>query len=455
MNPVISVFGSSAIAKDSVDYQIAYEVGCLLAEAGFTVMSGGYMGTMEAVSKGANETGGHVIGVTSDEIERFRPIGPNPWVKEEIRYESGLDRLIHLVFNNVGMIALAGGIGTLAEISVALNVVQTVDQGSRPLVTLGEHWRDTLSDFVDSIYVGPNYRHLINFALTPKEAVALIIEKAPLSKVTDEPTPSSANRDAPIFLKLGGSLITDKTEFEKIRPDILKRVATEIAEIRQSNPNLKLLLGHGSGSFGHYHAHKHGTRVGVESHEGWLGFLAVSDSALRLNRIVVNALIDAGVPAISLSPSASASVADCHIKEMAVEPIQAALKAGLVPVIHGDVAFDQVRGGTILSTEEIMTYLAGHLKPSRFLLAGETPGVYGLEKEVIPTLTAENFEEIKPALGGSRGADVTGGMASKVQDMLTLSKNMGGLPITIFSGLAEGNLAKILIDGEQIGTQIH
>ena len=257
-----------------------------------------------------------------------------------------------------------------------------------------------------------------------------------------------------IFLKLGGSLITDKTEFESIRVDVLARVAAEVAAALQADPGLRLVLGHGSGSFGHVHASTHGTRAGVSSAAQWRGFVEVSDSALRLNRAVIAALLQAGVPAISLSPSASAVVTDGQIESMAIEPIQAALTAGLVPVIHGDVAFDTVRGGTILSTEEVMTYLAPHLQPTQLLLAGEVPGVYDLEKNVIPHISDGNFEEIKIALGGSRGADVTGGMATKVRDMLALSSRLNGLEITIFSGLNAGNIETMLARSASLGTII-
>ena len=247
-----------------------------------------------------------------------------------------------------------------------------------------------------------------------------------------------------IFLKLGGSLITDKTQFEMIRADVLARVASEIEAARKANPRLKIVLGHGSGSFGHTHASQHGTRQGVQSAEQWAGFTAVSDSALRLNRIVVKALLEAGISAISISPSASAVVKNGIIQEMATESLTAALDAGLVPVIHGDVAFDQVRGGTILSTEEVMGYLVPKLKPQAILLAGETAGVYDSGGTVIPRITPQNFDEIKGALGGSRGADVTGGMAAKVQDVLNLAVASPGMQVRIFGGLEPAVIENLL-----------
>ena len=247
-----------------------------------------------------------------------------------------------------------------------------------------------------------------------------------------------------IFLKLGGSLITDKTGVEAVRPDVLTRLCHEIAAFRHTNPTTKLLLGHGSGSFGHVAAAKHGTRNGVSSSSEWTGFTAVSSAAARLNRLVVDALQKAGVPALTLQPSASIVCENGRITQIATKPIQLALAAGLLPVIYGDVAFDTTQGGTIVSTEEVMMAVTGELRPLWLLLAGETAGVLDQSGDVIPQITRESLPTIASALGGSRGTDVTGGMASKVNSMLQLIDDHPQLNIRIFSGLDEGHLKSTL-----------
>jgi isopentenyl phosphate kinase len=247
-----------------------------------------------------------------------------------------------------------------------------------------------------------------------------------------------------IFLKLGGSLLTDKTAVEAPRHDVLHRLAGEIAQARQARPALRLLLGHGSGSFGHVAGAKHGTRQGVHNPAQWRGLAEVSDAAARLNRLVTAALLAADVSAISLQPSASAQCVHGRIHHVALEPVQAALNAGLLPVVYGDVAFDSGQGGAIISTEEIMSYLADGLRPSWFLLAGETDGVLDAAGQTVPLITPGNFDQIAAALGGSRGADVTGGMRSKVQGMLDLTAVHPNLRIRIFSGLTAGNLTQLL-----------
>ncbi len=258
-----------------------------------------------------------------------------------------------------------------------------------------------------------------------------------------------------LFLKLGGSLITDKTGVEVVRHEVLARLAREIAAVRAEKPDLQLLLGHGSGSFGHVAAAKYGTRQGVKTAVQWHSFAKVSSAASRLSKIVTDALLDAGVPAISFQPSATAVCEDGQITQLNSRSIKNALAAGLVPIIHGDVAFDKVRGGTIISTEEVMMALVDELRPSWLLLSGLTDGVFDLQQVVIPHISQNNFADIREALGGSHGTDVTGGMDSKVQGMLTLTNQHKGVSIRIFSGEKPDILEQVLLNPNiVIGTRI-
>jgi uncharacterized protein (TIGR00730 family) len=173
---VISVFGSAAPAAGSTAYEQARQVGRLLAEAGYAVATGGYVGTMEGVSRGASEAGGHVIGVTSAQIERFRPIKANRWVAEEVRFDSLRDRLLHLVLHNDGAIVLPGGIGTLGELALMWNMLQVGEISPRPFALLGTMWRDTIDAFVSDEYVRPEYVAMLSFATTPATAVAAVVK---------------------------------------------------------------------------------------------------------------------------------------------------------------------------------------------------------------------------------------------------------------------------------------
>ena len=176
---IVSVFGSSRPVPGSDDYQQAYTIGRLLAEAGVAVATGGYMGTMEAVSKGAHDVGGRVIGVTSTQIEKFRPLGPNPYLKEETRFETLRERLLHLVVDNDGMIGLPGGIGTLAEVATAWNGMQTGEIEIRPFVLVGALWQRTMNSFIDTAFIRPLDSELLHFAATPEAAVTYILDRLP------------------------------------------------------------------------------------------------------------------------------------------------------------------------------------------------------------------------------------------------------------------------------------
>ena len=253
------------------------------------------------------------------------------------------------------------------------------------------------------------------------------------------------------FLKLGGSLLTDKTRDNSPRGDVVARVCAEIGAALAAQPGTPLVLGHGSGSFGHAAAKRHGTRMGVRDADGWRGFAEVSVMAARLNRIVADALHQADVPVISFAPSASARCEDGRLVYLDTRPLRTALAHGLVPLVMGDVAIDTVRGGTIVSTEEVFAWLAAELAPTRILLAGETDGVlagYGApDARVIDRITPANWAELRAGVGASRGADVTGGMAAKVGDMLGLCQARPGLEAVIFSGLAPGAIERALLGG--------
>ena len=172
----ISVFGGADPKEGSAAYQEAYELGQLLGEAGAAVMTGGYIGTMEAVSKGAHAAGAKVIGVTSDAIESYRPVSPNPWITEEWRCTTFKERLDRLVEECDAAIALPGGVGTLVEISLTWNhlILHTIDP--KPLVLVGEGWHNLMETFFATFneYVGITSREYISFAPSPKTALEVL-----------------------------------------------------------------------------------------------------------------------------------------------------------------------------------------------------------------------------------------------------------------------------------------
>jgi isopentenyl phosphate kinase len=270
-----------------------------------------------------------------------------------------------------------------------------------------------------------------------------------------------------VFLKLGGSLITDKTQAYTVRPDKLDELARQIAVALDSLPGLTLILGHGSGSFGHTAAKEYQTRAGLQRPAAlasgtrpadeiryWHGFAEVWFQAAQLNRFVMEALHKAQVPALALAPVSAVSARNGKVSAWDSGPLKAALTAGLLPVIYGDVIFDEARGGTILSTEDLFERLARELKPERILLAGLEGAVWAdfpERKQRLERITPASFEEVKTRVGASQAADVTGGMDSKVRQMLSLVTENPGLTAQIFSGEEPGNILKALA-GENLGT---
>jgi uncharacterized protein (TIGR00730 family) len=172
----VAVFGGANARPEDESYTQAVTLGANLARAGHVVMTGGYIGMMEAASKGAAEAGGHVIGVTCDEIESFRPMKPNQWVKEEWRYVTLTDRMINLINRCDAAIALPGGVGTLAEISVFWNQVLVHAIPLKPMILIGEGWKRTFECLFESqdSFIAVHDRGMISFAPDIEIAVQLI-----------------------------------------------------------------------------------------------------------------------------------------------------------------------------------------------------------------------------------------------------------------------------------------
>ncbi|HUF39150.1 MAG TPA: LOG family protein [Anaerolineales bacterium] len=166
MSKRITVFGSSTPRRGEPAYQEAYDLGALLAGAGCTVLTGGYSGVMEAVSRGACEKGGHVIGVTCSAIEAWRPMPPNEWVAEEIRYLTLRERMYGLMDHCDMALSLPGGIGTLAEIAAMWSSLQTGELERPPQVLIGPGWREVFAVLRDRMgpYIKETNWDLIEFS---------------------------------------------------------------------------------------------------------------------------------------------------------------------------------------------------------------------------------------------------------------------------------------------------
>lgn len=257
-----------------------------------------------------------------------------------------------------------------------------------------------------------------------------------------------------IYLKLGGSLITDKTRPFTAHIDIIERIAGEIAAARKARPELQLLIGHGSGSFGHAVAQRYHTHEGASTPADWRGFAHVWRAARALNEILMSALVEKELPALAFPPSASAICDEGEIIAMAHVPIARALQAGLLPVTYGDVAFDRRRGSTIVSTERVFLHLAAHIPPTRILLAGRAEGVMEPSESGLRLLKQVSQADLaRLDLGETAGVDVTGGMGDKVAKALQMRAALAFVEVRIFSGVQPGSIQEALL-GARPGTAV-
>ena len=252
------------------------------------------------------------------------------------------------------------------------------------------------------------------------------------------------------LVKFGGSLITFKNEVQSPRRDVIRMLAADLVRARKADPDLRLVLGHGSGSFGHVSGNRHKTREGVATREQWLGFQEVWYDARKLNQIVVEELCSYDLPVIAFPPSSAVTARNKQVLDWDTYPIEEALRNGLIPLINGDVAFDTEINGTILSTEDLFSYLLDRMRFDRILLIGTEAGVwydFPTKKRLLQSISPDELPSLMSTIQGSNATDVTGGMAEKVRVMTALVQKYDHLKVSIFSGEEPGNFFYALLGG--------
>lgn len=258
-----------------------------------------------------------------------------------------------------------------------------------------------------------------------------------------------------VLIKLGGSVITDKSREFTSREENIVRLAKEIKVIQKKIKG-KIIIGHGAGSFAHTPAVKYQTKSGLIKKDSLIGVSIVEDAAKKLNMIVVKNFISQNIPIFSFSP-ASFLISDAQVYSKSyLDPLKKALELGIVPVVYGDVVIDKKIGFTIFSTEKILSVLAKELKGKykiRMIYVTNVDGVYDGEGKTIPLLTNKNFNQIKTSILDSKGIDVTGGMLHKVEEALILADKTG-IKTQIINGNRADNLKKALLKEKVVGTMI-
>jgi len=243
-----------------------------------------------------------------------------------------------------------------------------------------------------------------------------------------------------VLIKLGGSVITNKSKEYTARPDVITRLAKEIKKA-----NVSVVIAHGSGSFGHTSATKYGGKKGYKS--TW-GVAKVARDAMEINRIVMDILIEEKIPAISMRPMSMIIAKKGEVEKNLFENISLLLKQGITPVVYGDVILDTNWKTTIFSGETTLDLIGLYLLKNDFKIVkniqvGITDGVYDENKKTIPEITKKNYHQYKSSIFKSKNIDVTGGMKHKIESSLVLAEKK--IPTYIINGLVKNNLYKALV----------
>ena len=171
---IVTIFGGSKFTEDSPEYQEAKDLGGRLARAGFTICTGGYLGIMEAASRGAREHGGRVYGIVMNQVRSE----PNRYLTDKVATNHFYERLQNLITRSVGFVALRGGMGTVTEVSLVWNKLQTGVIGRRPLVLIGECWKPVIEAWKEHLVVSDKDVSYLDLAENAAAAAGIIVRKS-------------------------------------------------------------------------------------------------------------------------------------------------------------------------------------------------------------------------------------------------------------------------------------
>lgn len=226
------------------------------------------------------------------------------------------------------------------------------------------------------------------------------------------------------IVKIGGSVITDKTKPFTFKKEIMKRLAEEIKEADK-----KSILVHGAGSFGHIFADKYKLHEGYKNDNQIKGVAKVQRDVKNLNLMILNALIDAGINAVSIPPSVIVKCRNKKIVEMDTRIFKNYLDMEIMPVTFGDVVLDEKLKFCICSGDQLMLYLAKAFKPKKAIFCTDVDGIYTLDPSI--NKNARLLEQVdvnflrnmlKIGKSKTKKTDVTGEMFGKIDTIIKISK---------------------------------
>ena len=255
------------------------------------------------------------------------------------------------------------------------------------------------------------------------------------------------------ILKLGGSVVTDKEKSMSPNIDSIKRLANEIS---RAGPE-ELVIVHGGGSYGHPLAKEYDLVNGYTSDLQLLGFSKTRQAMIQLNSLILNNLLDAEVPAVSINPSSFIVTNDRRIMHVNISVIKKYLRAGFIPVLYGDAVIDNKQRFTILSGDQLAVQLSKVLKAERLIFGVDVDGVYTKNPKLSPqarlieNLSIKGMKDIVK-MGDALSTDVTGGMLGKIQEAV-MAVNFG-VKVLLVNALKPDYVYKALRYEDVIGTKL-
>jgi isopentenyl phosphate kinase len=252
------------------------------------------------------------------------------------------------------------------------------------------------------------------------------------------------------LVKIGGSVITNKSQDFSPKYEAIERIGNELSEANLKN----VIIGNGGGSYGHYAAKKYELVKGIIRDDQRFGFALTQDAVARLNRLLVSAILNHGTPAIGLQPSAFMSMRDGVVTEFHITPLNVLLDKEILPVVYGDTICDVTRGTTIASTETVMNEISKRFPIERIVIGTVVEGVLTDVNggKLVPEINPDNLEKVMGYFGETEGHDVTGGMMHKVLEAVELAKK--GVIVDIVNIAEPGVLSKALNGGKPPGTRV-
>jgi len=256
-----------------------------------------------------------------------------------------------------------------------------------------------------------------------------------------------------IYLKIGGSVFTDKNRPRSLHAEVLRQLAREIVAAHDAG-GFSLLLGHGAGSWGHIPARKYRAVDGVHPRHGWRAFHLIRREMAELNLRFLEICAEADLHPVTLQPSALATARGGRLESLVVKNLELLLEQGQVPLLHGDIVPDRERGFTIISTEELFSLAARELSFREMIMISDVPGVLDRSGRIIERINGGNLEAVRALLSGSGGVDVTGGMRHKVEQLWALVSRTDGRARIVGPPRYPGELSEMLLGRGGYGTVI-